>query len=98
MNRKQKNILLAGIGLTVLAGLFPPWRFVLDTAQFRDSRPAGHAWSAPDFVKTSENKMLNNYPHLVQTRIDLEALAVEWIMIVLVVCGLLLIFKERKSS
>lgn len=51
MNRKQKLLLLCGIGLAVIAGLYPPWRFVLHGPDgMSGARSVGHSFSAPRYA------------------------------------------------
>ena len=51
MNRKQKWVLICGLVLIVLAGLYPPWQFVLHGPQgISGSRSAGHSFSEPSYA------------------------------------------------
>lgn len=74
MGREQKLVVAVGASLFIVAGAFPPWRFVRGYPNPESvSTPATYAWilSPP----ASEDK------RFIGVRVDLERLAVEWVVL-----------------
>jgi len=98
VNPRQKSVLLVGILLIGLAALFPPWNLVDQYWPYsRDvERFAGYSFlfapPAP-LPPTRDTRVTATV-----SRIDSRRLAVEWVTIVLVVTGLLLLFRCQAVS
>lgn len=43
LNDKQRKIVIVGVVLFVLMGLFPPWTYTLDLQSIHREKPAGYA-------------------------------------------------------
>jgi hypothetical protein len=99
MNKKQKTVLVLGIVLIAIAGLCPPWRFVLHGPYgISGSRSAGHSISAPSYTDHYQHvqgdDFYNSRPAWIETEIDVQSLAVEWATLTIIVITLLLVFKS----
>ena len=46
LNDKQRKIVIVGVVLFVLMGLFPPWIYTLDAQSIHREKPAGYAFIA----------------------------------------------------
>jgi len=102
VNAKQKWVLEAGIVVAVLIGLYPPWQFVVHwrTSEVPRQGPYGLLFDSPQPpTKTGPfggvEDAVTGWPITsVETRLDTQRLAVEWITLIFVVSGLLLLFRS----
>jgi hypothetical protein len=94
MNAKQKKILVVGIAVAVLMGVFPPWTdsFLFDSGaegKFQSQSPAGYSFIAdPPHAANPQMQMLHTFT------IDVSRLFVQWVVVVLAVGGGLVYFRE----
>jgi hypothetical protein len=93
MNKRQKVVILAGLFVFVLAGLFPPWSFQI---RFSGRMQAGSLglsllFSPPDAPMPSLRGMT-------AITLDSSRLFVEWIVIVVVTCTCLWMAKVKKEK
>jgi len=89
INKKQKKIIIAGIVVFILAGLFPPWIYTLHVQAFDTEKPAEYAliFYPPD---TEE------YDPEYGVELDFSRLAVQWLVVIAATgLGVLLASKER---
>jgi hypothetical protein len=98
MNRKQKRVLICGLVLVVLAGLYPPWRFVLHGPYGTSaSRDVGHWVSAPSYPdyyqRFPNDDFYNSRPTWVEAKIDIQALAIDWTILTISTLALLLLLR-----
>jgi len=71
LNNKQRKIVIIGVVLFVLMGLFLPWKHTLDYESIRWERPAGYAFIA-----------LPPEPEgAIGARIDISRLIVQWLIL-----------------
>lgn len=97
VNARQKHVLLVGILLVGLAATYPPWNLVdqyFSYSRLEVERFAGYSFF---FAPPAPNPPTNACSNLIATvsRLDTRRLAVEWVAIVLVVIGLLLLLRSR---
>lgn len=87
MNKKQKNILLVGLFIFALMGLFPPWNFRFEGSVVVN-RPGPYAFifSPPTYQPYG----VEGAPH-----IDTSRLMVQWAIVVGVCCGLFILLKDK---
>jgi hypothetical protein len=86
MNRIQKNILVIGIIVIVLMGIYPPWTFtgyILSTGLATPENAGDYAL----ITKPPGN-----------CKIDLGRLGVQWAVVAIATGGLLVIFKDSKNT
>ena len=100
-----------GLAVIVALGLFPPWLYGVDSQRpaysVRAEVPAGYHWvfSPPPLPSTSEN--CRAVPALGgiacgqltaggYARLDYARLLVQWLMVLLVGGGMILLFAERR--
>jgi hypothetical protein len=83
MNKKQKIVLMIGIIVFLLIGIFPPW--VLISSPENSARLEGAIGYS--FIIFSPNHGW--------CRIDISRLMVEWITMVVVMGGLILLFNDK---
>lgn len=95
MNLAQKRVAFIGIVLFTLIGLFPPWTYTIDLQSMHSERPAGSYFlfdpPAPRVLDT---------PSLgVQwgsgVKLDVSSLAVRWVLVATVTCGLILVLRGK---
>ncbi|MFI5364967.1 MAG: hypothetical protein ACHQ4J_05025 [Candidatus Binatia bacterium] len=88
MNTKQRRLILFGIVVMVLMGLFPPWTKSVHVRQVHFQRPAGYALIfEPPEPQGSES-----------LEIDFVRLLIQWIGIALLVGGGILYLKDSGGS
>jgi hypothetical protein len=92
INRKQKRLIIVGVLVFILAGLFPPWIYTLHVNRIDTEKPAGYA---PIFDPPSPEKY-NKYYGI---KLDVSRLAVQWIIIISATgLGLLLTYKKSETA
>lgn len=99
MNLKQKIVLLIGIIVIVLMGIYPPWYFY-DNKTGKNIRVSGYAFFAnpPIPHKLSlDSRTEGFYRERVSTNVDYTRLAFQWTMIVIVTSGFILMLKDKKK-
>jgi hypothetical protein len=99
VSRRRNQVLLGGIALAILIGLFPPWHFVYDNRGYHISIPAGYAWSAPKCQ--DDQQCAYKLGSAAESVIDIERLALDWAILALLVWGILVVLKgqqDRKES
>lgn len=74
LNDKQRKIVIVGVVLFILMGLFPPWTYTLDAQSIHREKPAGYALiiSPPGPEK--------NAPAF-GVKIDISRLIVQWLVL-----------------
>jgi len=74
LNDKQRKIVIVGVVLFVLMGLFPPWTYTLDAPSVHREKPAGYALiiSPPGPEK---------HAPAYGVRIDISRLIVQWLVL-----------------
>jgi hypothetical protein len=87
MNKYQKSVLLLGLFVIVLMGLFPPWDFGFEGSVVIRSGPYAFIFSPPTYK-----------PHGIEgiPRINTFRLLVQWGVTVVFISGLLL-FPDHRS-
>lgn len=103
MNRKQKQVIVAGIILGVLVGLLPPWRFVVHSpAGMLGARNLGRSFSAPNYLDyyghVEGDEFYRTQPAWIETSIDTQTLVVEWVTLLIVIGGVFLLLKSPPAK
>lgn len=73
LNKRQRKIIVVGVVVIMMMGIFPPWKLTLNSHKFRDQEPAGY-------------RLLINPPESegwYSAEIDLTRLLVQWILVVI---------------
>lgn len=75
LNDKQQKIVIVGIVLFALMGLFPPWTYTVDAQAIHRERPAGYTLiiSPPE----PEEKAI-----AFGVKIDISRLVIQWLVLV----------------
>lgn len=87
MNKRQKIIILVGTALICLIGLYPPFTFVVHDPTF-----GGEVFAGYSFILLPPKPKGQSY--LVHVKVDVERLAVQWVLVILVVTGLVVAMKN----
>jgi hypothetical protein len=103
MSKRQRYVLLGGIALFVLMGIFPPWRYVSYLSVPREPRTAAERLDAargrPKRRTTLEIEEKAYAPIFsppgARSRIDLAQLSVQWIVLGAVTAGAVLTLKRN---
>ena len=74
LNDKQRKVVIVGVLLFVLMGLFPPWTYMYDWQSIHREKPAGYA-----LIISPPGPEENGIPYGV--RIDISRLIVQWLII-----------------
>ena len=99
MNRNQKIALWVGIGLFVLAGLFPPWIQRYHSSAYESYNPRGYA---PIFVPPRAmwyGKVLQDaLADRLGVQVDWWRLEVQWAIIIVVTAGAVVTLKSKPTD
>jgi len=103
LNSKQVKILIGGLIVFVLIGLFPPWIQCVDFghegAYLKTERPAGYAPIFLPPLPEQSKKVLIFDECLIGVRLDIHRLFIQWlILIALTSCILLLFHKNHERE
>lgn len=74
LNEKQRKVVILGIVLFILMGLFPPWIYTLNAQSINREKPAGYALiiSPPEPEKNAV---------AFGVKIDISRLIVQWLVL-----------------
>ena len=103
LNSKQVKILIGGLIVFVLIGLFPPWIQCVDSghegAYLKTERPAGYGPIFLPPLPEQSKKVLIFDECLIGVRLDIHRLYIQWlILIALTSCILLLFYKNHERE
>jgi len=100
-NPKQVKILIGGLIVFILIGLFPPWIQYVDFGgregdYFKVERPAGYGpIFLPPLPEESKKELIFS-DEIIGVRLDIHRLFIQWlILIALTSCILLLFYKNH---
>ena len=88
LNENQKKIVIAGVVLFVLMGLFPPWTYTLDHESTHRKRPAGYALILEPPGPESTHVAFG-------VEIDVWRLLVQWLVLGAAIGVALLLVREK---
>lgn len=90
INEKQRKVVIVGIVLFILMGLFPPWTYTLSAHSIKREKPAGYALiiSSPEPEKNSM---------VFGVKIDVPRLIIQWIVLVATTSFGVLIANQRNQ-
>lgn len=74
LNRTRRIVLILGVVVFVLMGLFPPWTYVFHIQTVHSEKPAGYA-----FIAEPPMPEHNDAPFGV--KIDISRLVVQWLVL-----------------
>ena len=74
LNDKQRTVLIAGIAVFILMGLFPPWTLTVENDMFKAERPGHYGFIAVPPAPPNDRLGL---------KLNFSRLAVQWIMVVM---------------
>lgn len=106
INSKQLKAMWAGIGLLVLAGLFPPWMDT-DANEIYGFSFIGHPAYKVEIAKPHAPDLFDKYfpdskselpPRTYANHIDTSRLFIEWVIIAVLTFGLIVTFKSDNKS
>ena len=103
MNDEQKTCLWIGIAAIVIMGIFPPWTLQLTSTSILTLSVDQKQWLAGQ--KSSAYKFLLTPPQLMKSakigvpfQIDVPKLGIQWAVVAVITCGLLVTFKDKKKD
>ena len=91
MNWKQKLVLMLGIAIFVIMGIYPPWVLRFGSNAYPQTAVGPYA-PITEYTEFSDR---NRGTYL--KYIDLYRLGVQWIMVVVVTGGLIVVLKDKKT-
>ena len=92
LNGTQRKVILVGIAIVVLMGLFPPWKHTFRSTMTNSEEPAGYS-----FIATPPNRRQGGFMHGVE--IDLSRLLIQLaVTIAAAGFGVLVTAKQRDKQ
>ena len=97
MNRNQKRSWFVAVSLLAIMVLFPPW--VYFTEEYSMNCAAGYhlIFSPPVVTGDVFPRIIDNRDRLIVVRIDYAKLILQFMVVLLLTTGLVLLQKERKA-
>jgi hypothetical protein len=95
MNKNQKKVIMAGLVVIVLMGLFPPWVHTVNvstklrTIKIERAGNYGLLFSPP--TPADKETFVSGYWGV---HLNVSRLLIQWILVMVVVCGLVVFLKE----
>ena len=74
MNEKQKKLIVVGVAIIILMGLFPPWKYTFNYKTAFSEEPAGYG-----FLLSPPKKKEESVTHGIE--LDMTRLCVQWIIV-----------------
>ena len=97
LNKNRKNVILVGISLIVLMGLFPPWISGTYTTSNNNPRFFEESAGGYHFIFAPPAKWVGLKTTWVY-RLDYSRLFLQWLLIVAVSGGLIFLFREPQKA
>ena len=91
MNKMQKIVFLIGILVFVLMGLYPPWIYRIDSLNIHQDTDFGY-----HFITNAPRKSAP--PYAGSSIINIRRLCVQWSLVAVVTCGLVVTLKDIKKE
>jgi hypothetical protein len=91
LNTTQRVIILAGIAIIALMGLFPPWTYTLKATMTYSEEPAGYG-----FIASPPRRKGDSLMHGV--KIDSSRLLIQWTVTIAASCFGVLVTAKRKDK
>jgi hypothetical protein len=91
MNKNQKKVIMAGLVVIVLMGLFPPWVHTVHVKEIKIDRAGSYGFLFSPPVPAHKTLPLENFWGV---RLDVSRLLIQWILVVMIVCGLVVFLKK----
>ncbi len=98
MNREQKIVLVVGLFLMALVGLFPPWTSNVDVLDDNDVKPAYYEPGGRRFLFLPPKPMMAEKRLIITQDIDYSRLVVEWTVMGLLTVSALGVFQILKEQ
>lgn len=105
MNKKQRIIIIIGLGIILLMGLIPPWKCAISVPKFtRVERPAGYGFifyppSPVEVAKSGEfESSFMSKPSYWSVRLDVTRLFIQWAVVAIAMAGICLVLKEDEGG
>ncbi len=105
MNKKQRTIIIIGLGIILLMGLIPPWKCAFSVARLpRLERPAGYGFIfyPPSPVKVAKSEEFGSTfmgrPSYWSVQLDVKRLLIQWAVVIIAMAGIFLVFKENEGG
>ncbi len=92
MNKNQKKVIMAGLVVIVLMGLFPPWVHTVNVKTIKIERAGNYGFMFSPPPPEPNLPFLNE--KLWGVRLDVSRLLIQWILVVVIVCGLVVFLKK----
>lgn len=74
INEKQKKLIIIGVVVIILMGIFPPWTYTFKYKTANSSEPAGYG-----FILSPPAKKSKALPHGIE--LDVTRLCVQWLIV-----------------
>jgi ribosomal protein L40E len=91
--KKQLTVVVLGILVTILMGLFPPWNYTIDIQSIHFERPADYAFILSPPVPPSS--IDTQYSKIYGLHLDVIRLSIQWLLVIFITIVLILVIKIR---
>lgn len=92
LNAQQRILVVVGVSVMILMGLFPPWTHTFKYKSVDSREPAGYS-----FILTPPEKKQQSIPFGIE--LDVTRLSVQWIIVILATgLGVMLISVKKDGS
>lgn len=92
LNEKQKKLIVIGVAVIILMGLFPPWTYTFKYKTAYSNEPAGYG-----FILSPPKKKSKALAHGIE--LDITRLSVQWIIVLMATgLGVFLTSKPKDSD
>jgi len=91
LNATQRTIILAGIAVIVLMGVYPPWTYTFKSTMTYSEEPAGYG-----FIASPPSRRGDNLMHGV--KIDTSRLLIQWAVAIAASSFGVLVVARRKDE
>jgi hypothetical protein len=105
MNKKQRIIIIIGVGIILLMGLIPPWKCAFSVPRLPHlERLAGYGFifyppSPVGVVRSGEfGESIISNPSYWSVRPDITRLFIQWVVVAIAVAGICLFLKEDEKG
>ena len=108
MNKKQKKVVVIGLGIMLLMALIPPWKCIFKDRQLPLERPGGYGilfappppdkWLAAYVKSTSLTDTALKNPLYWSVRLDATRLYIQWAVIFIAMAGIVLVLKDDEET
>jgi hypothetical protein len=91
INTTQRVIILSGMAVIVLMGLYPPWTYTFKSSITYSEQPAGYG-----FIASPPRTIADSLMH--GAKMDMSRLLIQWAVTIAASCAGVLVTAKRKDE